>query len=257
MKSYTTESLLSCLKKGNVLPGDLVMVHSSLLALGQLKNHKLREVPATIGRCLLDAIGPKGTLVAPTFSFSFCRGEPFDRQNSPSEKMGLLSEWLRTQPNATRSKHPIQSVAAIGPLASDICEPDSPSAFDLGGSFDRMINLNAKLILLGTNFQAASIIHFSEQQCAVPYRYWKSFSGTYICSRNAQKKTYQMFVRNLEVSSQLIMLPIEKELITRNQIQRFSLGAGHVRFSSFTDLVAATNHCLTQDPWCLVAAQKK
>lgn len=255
MKSYTIEDLKSCLTKGNIAEGDLVMVHSSLLALGQLKKHKPKAVPSAVGHCLMDAVGPNGTIVVPTFNFAFCRGEPFDRQTTPSEKMGMLSEWFRKQSGANRSKHPSQSVVAIGRLANDICKVDTPSAFDLGGAFHHMIKQNAKLILLGTNLQAASITHFSEQHCAVPYRYWKSFSGSYCDLGQEQEKTYKMYVRNLNTSPKLIMQPIEDELIARSQIQQVALGAGHLRFSSFQNLIAATNHCLKRDPWCLVAAQ--
>jgi len=255
MKSYTIDDLQSCFVKGNISTGDLVMVHSSLLGLGRLEKQIAKDVPAVIGRCLRDVVGSEGTIVVPTFSFEFCRGKVFDRQNTPSEKMGALSEWFRNQPDALRSKHPIQSVAAIGPLAKEICEVDTSSAFDLGGTFDQLIKQNAKLVLLGTSLQAASIIHFSEQHGEVPYRYWKNFSGPYRDLGQQQDKTYRMYVRNLEIDPQLIMKPIEDELIARDQIQLEILGAGYVRSCSFRNLVAAADDCLKQEPWCLVAGR--
>ena len=62
---------------------------------------------------LLEAVGPSGTLIAPTFNFGFTRGEPFDARATPS-KMGAITELVRTDPRATRVAHPIYSFAVIG-----------------------------------------------------------------------------------------------------------------------------------------------
>ncbi len=253
MKSYTLPELDRCLTKMEISSGELVMVHSSLLGLGQLNHQRMSDAPKLIADLLLDRIGPTGTLVVPALNFGFCRGKTFDRQHTPSEKMGLLSEYVRCLPNAVRSRHPMQSVAAVGPLAERICEPDTPSAFDKGSSFDFMIGINARLLLLGATFQAATVIHYAEQMVGVPYRLWKTFSGTYIDSGQELVKQYRMYVRDLEMDPKLEMSSIESELIARNQLVRLTLGAGQVRSCTFQDLVGACNDCLRRDANCLVS----
>ena len=257
MKSYLIDDLRDCLIQGGLSGSELVMVHSSLFGLGRLRNHTAKETPSAIAECIQGVVGPAGTIVVPAFCFDFCRGKVFDRQNSPSEKMGVFSEWIRRLPTAKRSKHPMQSVAAIGPLANSICNCETASAFDEGGAFDKMRLKDAKLILLGVNFQAASVIHFSEQKIGVPYRYWKDFTGPYHDQGQESSKTYRMYVRDLELDPKLRMDPIEQELIERKQIQHIPIGAGLVRICSFQDLIAAADDCLAKDPWCLAPDSKK
>ena len=236
--------------------GDLVMVHSSLLTLGKIADHSLKQIPQIIAGALLDIIGPNGTLVVPALNFGFCRGDGFDRQQTPSENMGILSEYIRQLPNACRSRHPMQSVAAVGPLAETICEPDTPSAFDQGSSFDLMIDRNARLLLLGASFQAATVIHHAEQSIGVPYRLWKDFTGRYVDQTGNepidQTKTYRMYVRDLEIDAKLNMKPLELELAKRHQLLRQPLGGGVVRSCQFVDLIETARHCLKADPNCLV-----
>lgn len=236
--------------------GDLVMVHSSLLALGKINDHTLRQIPQVITKALMEAIGPSGTLVVPTLNFGFCRGDGFDRQQTLSENMGILSEYVRQLPNACRSRHPMQSVAAVGPLAETICEPDTPSAFDQGSSFDLMIQQNARLLLLGATFQAATVIHHAEQSVGVPYRLWKDFTGRYVDQSGSnsidQTKTYRMYVRDLEIDAKLDMKPLELELVERQKLQNQPLGGGIVRSCQFVDLIDVAEHCLGADPNCLV-----
>jgi aminoglycoside N3'-acetyltransferase len=236
-----------------IAAGDLVMAHSSLLGLGRLADYEISSAPNMIVSYLRDYLGPHGTLVVPTFNFGFCHGEVFDRQNTPSEQMGLLSEVVRRLPNAVRSRHPMQSIAAIGPRAEEICDRDTPSAFDRRGSFEALINMNATLLMLGASLQAASILHFAEQQVGVPYRYWKDFSGPYVDNGQEEKKTYRMYVRDLDLDPQLVMTTIEDELYSLGQLQKRPLGSGQIRSCSFQDLNATAKRCLERDPNCMVS----
>ncbi len=119
----------------------------------------------------------QGTLVVPTFNFSFARGESYDPKVTPCEGMGAFSEYIRQHPKALRTPHPMQSLAIIGHSAEDLSGRDTASAFDPGSAFERMLELDFRLLLLGADIQAVSMVHYSEQRAAVPYRYWKDFTG--------------------------------------------------------------------------------
>lgn len=253
MISYTIDQLRGCFESAQVTTGDLIMVHSSLLRLGQLEGHGPRDVPKALGDCLSDTVGTSGTIAVPTFTFEFCRGEAFDRQRSPGVQMGLLSEWFRGQPGAIRSKHPMQSISALGPLAKTLCKPDTLSAFDRGGAFDQLVQLDATVVLLGTDLQAASLIHYSEQHARVPYRYWKEFSGSYRDGDQESFRTYRMYVRNMAMAPQLNMDPVERELLAREEMCVTRLGAGKLRVCSARNLISAANACLQREPTCFVA----
>src|SRR5438034_1294756 len=95
-------------------PGDTVFVHSSLSRI----RHVLGGAGAVVA-ALLDAVGPKGTIAAPTIPYrgsmrAYLESAPlFDLRETPSA-MGAISEAIRRHPRAVRSREPTHPVAAIG-----------------------------------------------------------------------------------------------------------------------------------------------
>jgi aminoglycoside N3'-acetyltransferase len=231
-----------------VTAGDGLLVHSALQFFGKPEGGLQMYLDA-----LLAAIGPKGTLAVPTFPFTFNRGLDYDPTTTPSKDMGVFSEFVRTQPSTRRTKHPMQSLAVVGAAATDLAERDTQSAFDDASAFDRMLVLNFKLLLLGADIQAASIVHYSEQRAQVPYRYWKNFNGRIKESAQWQPRTYRMFVRDLDLDPQLRLAPIQKALEARRQWHSVALHYGKIAACSLADFVAAADALLAADAWALVA----
>ncbi|MEO6589330.1 MAG: AAC(3) family N-acetyltransferase, partial [Pyrinomonadaceae bacterium] len=196
---------------------------------------------------IIEYLGENGTLVAPTFNFDFCKGETFDRQNTTSKNMGVLSESVRLFPGSERSLHPMQSVAAIGKFAANICERNTPSAFSPGGSFDRLLKLNAKLLLFGVNFNAASFFHYAEEDKRVPYRYFKSFSGEYIDRGVSEKRENQLYVRYLELNPQLNLRNLEARMDSEGNLRKAKLGMGEILVCDFKDLYETACEMLEKD----------
>ncbi len=248
LPKLTRKELDEALAAVGVAAGDGLLVHSALQFLGKPEGRLQMYLDA-----LLAAIGPKGTLAVPTFPFTFNRGLDYDTANTPSKDMGVFSEFVRTQPSARRTTHPMQSLAVIGAAAEDLAVRDTLSAFDDGSAFERMLELKFKLLLLGADVQAASIVHYSEQRAAVPYRYWKNFSGRIKESGQWQMRTYRMFVRDLDLDPQLRLAPIQKALEAKGQWHSVELHYGKIAACSLADFVAATDALLVADPWALVA----
>ena len=72
--------------------GDSVFVHSSLSSMGHVSGGA-----EAVADALLDVLGPRGTLMVPTFTFSGTTA--FDARNSPS-KTGAVTEAIRGRPPA-------------------------------------------------------------------------------------------------------------------------------------------------------------
>jgi len=199
-------------------------------------------------------ISPTGTIVVPCFNFDFCTGKTFDRWNTASEGMGVFSEYVRRFPAAIRSKHPMQSVAAIGGLAKEICEPDTYSSFAVDGPFSMMIEAKAKLLFVGAPFQSASLIHYVEERLNVPYRYWKSFSGMYLDHKNdaQEMREYSMYVRNMEEDPKLKLALLQDELASRGLLHISSLGMGQLIYCSFESFLEVALEMLSNDPYSLL-----
>jgi aminoglycoside 3-N-acetyltransferase len=193
-----------------------------------------------------------GTFCVPTFNFAFARGEPYDPGATPSQGMGVFSEYVRQRPEARRTSHPMQSLAVVGYYADDLAGRDTPSAFDPGSAFDRMLELDFKLLLMGAEIRSVSILHYSEQRANVPYRYWKDFRGQVLTSQGWQERTYRMFVRDLEMDPRLTLDPVQTVLEERKQWVSHPLNYGNISVCRLVDLVVATDEFLSADPWSLM-----
>jgi aminoglycoside 3-N-acetyltransferase len=147
----------------------------------------------------------------------------------------------------------MQSLGVVGRYAGDLAGRDTLSAFDPGSAFERMLELEFKLLLLGADIQAVSMLHYSEQRASVPYRYWKDFTGQVKTTTGWQPRTYRMFVRDLELDPLLQLHPIQKVLETRGQWRSVPLNYGEIALCRLVDFVTAADKLLADDPWSLVA----
>ena len=119
---------------------DVVLVHSSLFSLGKIENNV-----EGFYKAIRDVIGEEGTIIVPTFTYSFRRNEVFDKLRTPAPKqLGPFSEFIRTHPSSIRSLHPLHSVAALGRKAEEICLNVSNNSYAIGSPLYRMFAMNAK-----------------------------------------------------------------------------------------------------------------
>lgn len=261
MQTISAEQLIEILKSLGLQTGDGVMVHSAVHFLGKPQEGMHTYYNALSVVLDLDAETkvhvPMGTLVVPAFNFGFARGEAYDPQMTPSQGMGVFSEYVRQLSSAQRTRHPMQSLAVVGKYADDLCQRDTLSAFDPGSAFERMLDLDFKLLLLGADIQAVSMLHYSEQRAFVSYRYWKDFTGKVHRDSDWGLHTYRMFVRDLDLNPQLSLLPVQRLLDERAQWHSARLNYGKVVVCRMRDFVMATDEILQRDPWALVVSSKQ
>ena len=161
--SVTKREIYGGLRGLGVESGASLVVHSSLSSLGRVDGGADVVVDA-----LLDAVGPKGTVMMPTFTRY---DEPYDPDSSPSTT-GAITEAFRKRRPTVRSPHPTKSVAAIGPDATSLVEEH-----DLGNSIGprspihRLIDeRDGYILLLGVNHTKNSALHVAERLADLPYR---------------------------------------------------------------------------------------
>ena len=252
VRSFTKSQFHKALTSTAIPTGSVVMVHSALIALGRIEGRPIDAIPEHIFEVLREHFGPKTTIVVPTFNFDFCQGMEFNRQYTPAQNMGAFSEYLRRRPEARRSPHPMQSLAAVGPLAKEITERDTDGAFDIGSSFDALIAVDAHLLMLGCGINAVSLAHWAEQHVGVPYRYWKEFCAPYRDGAWVGRRTYRMYVRDLSLEPSVELFKIGHILRRRSELRRFSLGAGTVESCGVRHFVSAAVQLLQQDRRALI-----
>jgi len=254
VKAVTQRQVVQTLQELGISPGDRLLVHSAVQFLGKPQDDEGRvQGVGMYLAALQEVLGLDGMLAVPAFNFAFVRGEPFDPDTTPSDGMGAFSEHVRQQPGARRTSHPLQSLAVLGPLASDMAGCDTSSAFDPGSAFERLLDLGFKILLLGADVNAISLVHYTEQRAGVPYRYWKQFSGRVRQGQSWQERTYRMYVRDLELNPTLDLHPVQRRLEQQGRWLSAGLNYGRVSCCLAADFVAAADSLLADDPWVLVA----
>lgn len=230
---------------------EVLLVHTDLsfgLPNRQLKRKELVEI-------LYDAICELevGTLVFPTFTFSYGNREDFDVCNTKC-KMGMINEYARKRPDAARSEDPLMSVCVIG-THKELAEVSGNKSLGAGSFFDRFHQIpNARILFLGAELpQCHTHMHYVEEKLRVPYRYDKEFEGHIIDKDgNIREDKHILYVKYRDV---LPCVPpaFEEELIAQGLFLKQK--AGNSSVSCFTEKVAYDKavEWLTKDVNCFLA----
>ena len=149
-----------------LVPGDAVMLHSSLKSLGYVEGG-----PRTVIEALYEVISPGGTLIVPTYYqpggsiLATCKMEGYffdPRQHGTG--LGALPAAFLKFPGVQRSIHPTHSVSAVGPQAGYVTGAHhlAPSIFGQGSPWQRCVELNGKILGLGITMGPVTFYHLLE-----------------------------------------------------------------------------------------------
>ncbi len=176
----TIERLTQELQALGLRQGQIVLVHSSLSALGWVCGGA-----QTVIQALLHVLGTEGTLVMPAHSGDW--SDPslwahppvpeawwdsirntmpaFDPDLTPTREMGVIPETFRKAPGAVRSRHPTSSFAALGPRAAEItAEQALEDAFGERSPLRQLYDLEGRVLLLGVGHCNNTMLHLAERR---------------------------------------------------------------------------------------------
>ncbi|MFF1690298.1 MULTISPECIES: aminoglycoside N(3)-acetyltransferase [unclassified Streptomyces] len=180
----TRATLGADLRALGVRPGETLLLHSSLSALGWVCGGAVSVVQG-----LLHTLGPDGTLTVPTHTGG--NSEPaewrrppvpeewwaeirasmpaYDPAVTPSDGMGAIAETVRRWPGAVRSAHPQTSFSAFGPQAAAIIDGHATDcSFGEHSPLARLEEQDARVLLLGTTFATCTSFHLAEYRIPSP-----------------------------------------------------------------------------------------
>ncbi len=175
MSHYNRKALAEALAGVGVAPGGLVFSHGNIGLFGYPEEGRdARAMRHTVHGAFRDALGPDGILAVPCFSYSACKGEPFDPATTPGVG-GMFPEWLRKRPDAVRSLDPIFSVAAVGPGAGELLADLSSECFGPGSFWERLAARDGIVVNLNLNAGFNALAHYAERLAGAPWRMDKAF----------------------------------------------------------------------------------
>lgn len=179
---YSRQQLAADLRSLGVAPGDVVMVHASVRAVGEIAGG-----PDEIHLALRDALTDDGTLLmyagCPRYFDEVGRGRlspeeaaeileklpPFDAQTARSDRSnGTLVEFLRTYPGPLVNDHVARFVAWGKDAEYLLSDQPWDYAYGRGSALDRFVGLDGKILLLGSDHDTVTFLHYAEHIADIP-----------------------------------------------------------------------------------------
>jgi len=175
--AFTRKSLCNDLTKLGLAPGDTVMVHASVRSVGPVYGG-----PDEIHCAIVDAVSPGGTMVmlvgapdgfddigrpktAPEDAAALRANMPaFDKHATRANRdVGTLAEFFRSWPGAAISDGVGVRMAARGAKAEWLMgEHTLLYPFGPGTPFEKLVKGGAKLLLLGSDHDEVTLMHYAE-----------------------------------------------------------------------------------------------
>ena len=173
---YTESDLKKAAADIGLQKGDNIFIHSNIGFFGHMENVTSADDLCEKYILALKAIvGTEGTIVLPTFSYSFCHGEVYNPKTTKSD-CGMLTTYSYTKSDFVRSLDPNFSIAAWGKNAKFYTENPVPESFGKNSFWERWLKTGGKLVCMNVDC-GSTFIHYAERVFSVPYRYNKSFNG--------------------------------------------------------------------------------
>ena len=177
----TREQLVQDLRELGVKPGDLVMVHASLRAMGPVEG----GVDGVLAG-LDAAVGPDGTLLMTLGARNdwawvnerpesererlLADAVPFDPWRTPAqEDVGYLAEAFRQRPGTLVSDHPEGRFGARGRRAAELlAQPPWNDYYGPDSALDRAARHGLRVLRLGADLNTVTLLHLAEYLVRLP-----------------------------------------------------------------------------------------
>ncbi len=179
---HTRQSLSADLRSLGVVRGDVVSVHASVRAVGEVAGG-----PDEIHLALKDAVGAEGTIMmyagCPRYYDEIGRGNltaeeeaevleklpAFDANTARSARdNGALVELLRTYSGSRVNDHVTRFVVWGRQAEYLISTQPWDYAYGRESAFDRLVELGGKILLLGSDHDNVTFLHYVEHIADIP-----------------------------------------------------------------------------------------
>ncbi len=242
--------IMAGLRELGVVPGDHLLVHSSLRSFGYVAGGADTVVDA-----LLETVSESGTVLVPTLTFSILKSYPhvFSVERTPSST-GRITETLRQRKGALRSAHPVSSAAAIGSQAAFLtaahrdtpCGPDSP--------YFRLYELGGKVVFFGASLGSNSVFHCAEEIASPAYLGFATIEDAIVEHMDGRRHT--VTARRYDCSDRGISRHLgnmEPIFLERDLLRRATIGRSRTYVINARDNVEVSCEILAEDPGYILA----
>ena len=232
-----------------------------------LPNNSLNKVKKNcsnlILKTILELIGPNGTIICPTFSFSFIKSKIFDVKNTKCD-LGYFENYFLNQKNIIRSKHPIYSMAVLG-KNKQIVKPCGRFSFGMNSPFANFLNYDVKFLNIGIKWiDTCTYLHHIEHLNGINHRFYKPTKGKIIFRGKTKTDVFYNPVRFMKLNSNKAEYKIEKHIKrkkilkeTKNKIYCSSLKVKDIHYLTLKILQKYPSYFMSKDVNIFINDQDK
>ena len=179
---HSRRNLAEDLRALGLEPGDVVMAHASVRAIGEVAGG-----PDEIHLAIKDVITVDGTLLmyagCPQYADEVGRGNltpeqeaelleklpAFDASTARADRSnGTLVEFFRSYPGSLVNQHVARFVAWGKEASYLLSRQPWDYAFGRGSALERFVDLDGKILLLGSDLDAVTFLHYAEHIVDIP-----------------------------------------------------------------------------------------
>jgi aminoglycoside 3-N-acetyltransferase len=250
----TSKQVMTDLRALGLTSGSIIMMHAAMSRVGWVEGG-----PPAVLDAILEVLGSEGTLMVPTFSYSYDKrdvAEAFDKRTTPSCNNGVLADTLWKRPDAHRSDHPAYSVAAIGARAEEMTR-DHPVEQPVGeGSpLHRLVEKDGHVLLLGVGQDKNTLVHTAEALSGVGYTV-VPFKESWGRNVRVQAPEGEILIPQREFSGCSFGFPVLDPVLKQKGVVKIGLvGEAPCQLFRAQDLVATVFEVLRKQPDFLLCSR--
>lgn len=187
---YTKENLKACLREMGLTGTESIMVHSSMKSIGEVDGGADTVVDAFM------EYFQDGLFMTPTHTWAQMSKTyaTFNPETEPA-CVGIIPNIFWKREGVVRSLHPTHSIAAYGKGAVEYIkgEENATTPCPPGGCWDRLKNIDAKILLLGVTHTRNTYIHSVDEVLDIKDRLTDEPTLMHIVMPDGSVKDVQMY----------------------------------------------------------------
>ncbi|MEO5328423.1 MAG: HAD-IIIC family phosphatase [Magnetococcus sp. THC-1_WYH] len=228
-----------------------IVIHSSLIHFRLPWKHLKWPLMGAFRRLIQQG----RTLIIPSFTLSFCRGQPYHYLYSPSET-GIVADWFMELYESRRSAHPIYSFVIAGPDRDRLLRQQGKTTWDPESLFGLFQKENVRFVMFGVGLDACTQIHYYEEEAQVPYRYYKPFQGLANFGSGQHETTAMMYARHIDSVGRVQFGMVGERLLAKGLVDGHPWQGGSIQAYDCESLALVTRELIQSDPYVFMGSDR-
>jgi aminoglycoside 3-N-acetyltransferase len=225
---YSKNDIIEALRSLNIKKNDTIFCHSNIVNFGLPKQGLDGERLANIFfDSFFKILGKNGTLILPTFSYSFAKHEIYD-PNKSRTICGFFPEVIRKiKKDFCLYPDPNLSCIIFGKHKQYLSRLDDKNSYGKYSLFSKFLHLKGKICNL--NLDAGStFLHFLERKLKIKYRFDKNFKGKIKNNNAAKLDRFTLFVLYKKTKKKVSFKRFTEYAKSKKLYKEYKLGRGKI-----------------------------